>query len=70
MTGEPRCAVGVPHDPDQDRGRLVVGAGLGSLADEFTAFGESGAAGPRAGTSMWHWRDAPMARHRTVGPGR
>jgi alkanesulfonate monooxygenase SsuD/methylene tetrahydromethanopterin reductase-like flavin-dependent oxidoreductase (luciferase family) len=29
-------------------GRLVVGAGLGSLAAEFTAFGESGDAGQRA----------------------
>jgi alkanesulfonate monooxygenase SsuD/methylene tetrahydromethanopterin reductase-like flavin-dependent oxidoreductase (luciferase family) len=29
-------------------GRLVVGAGLGALADEFTAFGESGAARQRA----------------------
>ncbi len=29
-------------------GRLVVGAGLGSLAAEFTAFGESGESGQRA----------------------
>ena len=29
-------------------GRLVVGAGLGSLAAEFTAFGEAGEAGQRA----------------------
>ena len=34
-------------------GRLVVGAGLGSLADEFTAFGESGAAGSQPIPRAW-----------------